>query len=352
MLRFTKSNFATSTGSNSLLNLQNGDMRKRRVRINKEIGMWLYKKETMQKFMSWCGQQNVKARGRIRITNAQDYARCLRTTRLIEPGEAMVTAPLHTGLNFLVINRLMFETPHKFPMEINWMNWNERLRFLPGAATHDLVSAGWLCRMASLDDPKWGQFCHWLLEDTSGRDGIANGVTKERGDDNHQFDEVISHMSFDSGEEAEDYIENIFRAIACFMLRTVPVDTRVIDILRPGTNLQKLPSEELFVPTLIPLMDCCPQREDGMHSAMVEFYTTEELQTRGNGICQDLNIKEEEVDENVIGEGGMYALRALEELVDGSYVTLRGWPKTPEKDNETIQGQLLDQTRMQNNDLC
>ena len=190
------------------------------------------------------------------------------------------------------------------------------------------------------------------MEDTSGRDGIANGVTKERGDDNHQFDEVISHMSFDSGEEAEDFIENVFRAIAAFMLRSVPVDERVIELQKGGTNLQKVPSSELFVPTLIPLMDCCPQREDGLHTAMVEYYSTDDLQTKGKGICADLGIKEEEVDERLIGDKGMFALRALEELEDGQFVTLRGWPKTPQTDNESIQSQLLDQTRMQNNDLC
>lgn len=343
----------SAVSSNTMLNLNNGDMRKRRVRINREVGMWLYKEKTMKAFMAWCASNGVKARGRVRITNSQDYARCLRTTQKVTaPGEALVTAPLHTGLNFLAVAQLMYSTPHKFPLEINWMNWNERLRFLPGAATHDIVSAGWLVRMGCMEDPKWEKYANWLLEDTTGRDGIANGVTKERGDDNHAFDECISHMAFDSGEEAEDFIEMVFRAIAAFMLRAVPVDERVIAAQIAGTTFHKLSPSELFVPTLIPLMDCCPQREDGMHNAMVEFYTMDDLHTRGKGIAQDLRLKHlEDLDERAIGDKGLFALRALEGMDDGTYVTLRGWPKTPDKDNETIGGNIMDVTRMANNDL-
>lgn len=343
----------SAISSNTMLNMNGSDMRKHRVKMNREVGMWLYKEPTMKAFMGWCALQQVKARGRVRITSAQDYARCLRTTlKPTAPGTALVTAPMHCGLNFLTITQLMHATSdHKFPLEINWMNWNERLRFLPGAATHDIVSAGWLVRMACMEDPKWQKYCNWLLEDTTGRDGIANGVTKERGDDNHAFDECISHMAFDSGEEAEDFIEMVFRAIAAFMLRAVPVDARVIAQQIAGTTFHKLSPGELFVPTLIPLMDCCPQREDGLHNAMVEFFTADDLHTRGKGICQDLGIPIEDVDERLIGDKGLFALRALEELEDGSYVTLRGWPKTPQKDNETIGGQVMDMTRMHNNDL-
>ena len=342
-----------SIRNNSMLNMQQGDMRKRRVKINREIGMWLYKEKTMRSFMDWCAHSHVKARGRVRITSSQDYARCLRTTGVGAPGEALVTAPFATGFNFLVVSRLMFETSHQFPLQIDWMNWNERLRFLPGAATNELVAAGWIARLASEDEDAsaWTRYATWLLEDTSGRDGIANAIHKERGDHNQAFDDAISGMAFDSGVEAEEFIELVFRAIGCLMLRAVPVDLRAIRQYLPGTTLYKVDATELFVPTLIPLVDCCPQKEDGMHTATVDFFTTDELQTQGRGLCADLGIDVADVDERVIGDKGMYALRCISELPVGEYVSIRGWPKTPQSENERMQGGLVEQMRQQNNEL-
>lgn len=331
-----------------MLSARGSDFRDRKINIRREVGMWLYKNDSLKKFQAFCVANNVKARGYVKITTTEQYARCLRLLKPVNPGAAIVTAPIGATYNFLGAAKEMYEVNNGFNMRIEWRNWNQRLPYLHNAAVNEFVMAGWMVRCTTRDHGKFQDYFRWLFEDTSGRDGLGSGINQERGDDgNPALDTAIGQMANDSGEEFDEFLEYFFRAYACIMKRALPVETKVIKEFLPGTNLEKLDINELFAPTLIPLVDCVPQEEVGYHNVMLDYHSADDLQ--GNPrLWQELEITPAEVRPEVIG-AGMFSLRAMEQMDPGSILVIRGWPKTEEVDNESIKNQIMEQTRMMNN---
>lgn len=325
------------------------DGRQYTPKVSKEVGTWLYTKEQTDAFTKFCTARHVKARGNTRVASSQQFARALRTTKPLFPGDGIITLPLNAGFNFLSVAKLMYDTPHTFPLQVNWMNWNQRVRSLKGAATHELVTAGWMCRIHSMAEQPWAPYISWLLSDTSGRQGIANGICQDRGDNNGDLDQLLTEMANDGCDEAEDFLENFFRSVACLMTRTIPIETRAIDHFLPGTNFFKAKAHELFVPTFFPLLDCVPHMENGMHNCLVDYFPPSEA---NNALCRELSIPEGEFDHDAFRESGVVVLRALEALPRGEYVTVRSWPKTERHDEERISNTIMETTRVRQNDLA
>lgn len=435
------------------------DFRERRLNIRKDVGTWLYNKASFDRYCRWCEENHVRARGNVKITTTEDQARCLRVLKPIAPGQAIVTAPISSTINFLTISRRMFDVPNTFPLQCSWMNWNERMHCLPGAAVHEMVTAGWMGRTISqsqqADDPmppiplgdtskssfmqppapapkkenQYSTTCspvnpratlhrseldgrdphetymRWLVQDTTGRDGAMGGISRERGDKSTVLDDILMSMCNDAGEEPDIFMEHFFRLIAAIALRTQPLDERAIALQLPGTNFWKATSDQLFVPTFVPLVDCVPHREDGSHNTLLDFYIPTDFMAAGQGnrdfeadpsqlpaglskttvmgnseeadgrrtLREKMELRRlQRTDADVqaliselqlptadlIGPqagtttfsgGGMFALRALRELSPGDLLTIRGWPKTPDKDQEGVSAMLMEQSRQINN---
>jgi len=329
---------------------QNGDVNAKRDKampIRKEVGMWLYKKDSLQKYQQFCSSMQVRARGKVKIVQTENHARCLRLTKDVYPGEAIVTAPPSAGLNFLVANRAAFRTTHNFPLEVNAHNWNQRYKHLQGAAVHELALAGWIVRYACREDSPWTPFCKWLLEDTTGRDGVASGIGKERGDENPELDKMLGDMAYDAGEEVDDFTEFFFRAYASIQKRSSPVEPRVVSLYQPGSNIDRVDKDQLFVPTLVPLIDCVPHEETGAHNCMIDYHCLEEL-TDGD-LLADMCLTDKDTSVAVIGKEGLISLRAITYLEAGTYLQVRGWPKTDNIQDEYSQQTIMEQTIAKNN---
>lgn len=326
------------------------DGKETHLSIKKEIGMWLYKKESLAAFQQYCASQNVRARGKVKIVSSDTHCRCLRTTRRVYPGEAIITAPAKASLNFLTCAKEMATTQHDFPVQLDWKNWNFRLRYLQGAATHEMLLAGWLTRAACREGTSPIEpFAKWLLEDTTGRDGITSGIGRERGDDNVQLDKLLQDMAYDAGEEVQEHSELLFRAIAAIMKRTFPADIRMIRKQLPGTPLDRsvVDVDALFVPTTVPLFDCVPHEETGKHNTMVDYHETDEL--TNETVRAELGLTDRDTSAAVIGSDGLISLRAIEFIEEGAYLQMRGWPKTEMVDQEYAQQTIMEQSIARNN---
>lgn len=402
---------------------QSPDFKDRRMHIRKEVGTWLYSKKSFDRFTQWCEKHHVKARSNVKITTTNEHARCLRATKELFPGQAIITAPLSSSMNFLTVTKQMFQVPNSFPVQCNWMNWNERLRHLPGAAMHELVLAGWLSRAVSQgqqtdmdpglvsqmmnlehrhnvneddeegsgssrgrepqgvvtprkrnshcdldDEDPFEDYARWLVQDTSGREGAVGGIGKERGDMNPALDDIFMSMANDAGEEPDVYMEHFFRLVAAVALRTQPIDARAVEALLPGTNFFKAKASDLFVPTFVPLVDCVPHVDDFSHNVMLDFFLPADFETTSASpvptarqppseeLLADLCLTAAEVTHAMLhataAKGtpqGMFALRAIRYIEAGEVLTIRGWPKTPEADNEKVTGHIMEQSRMMNN---
>ena len=316
--------------------------------MRKEVGTWLYNKEHLTAFQSWCSERSVKAYGNVKITTSPHYARCLRTNKKLYPGQGIITLPLDSCFSFLTVAKEMYDVPNNFPLQATWMNYNQRVPYLLGSSHAELVTAGWMCRIHSMDESPYAPFIKWLLEDTRGRDGIANGISKERGDEGSMLDHILSEMATDSCEEPEAFLENLFRSFACVMLRTVPLEVEAIDHCMNGTNFFKAKKHDMFVPALMPLIDCIPQLETGHHNCMVEYYSDARLASGGGrvALAEELEIPELEAP---IGKGGLLVLRAITPIEQGDYLTIRSWPKTEHHDQEVINSNVIDAARLINN---
>jgi hypothetical protein len=331
---------ATPTGS---------DFREAKPMMKKEVGMWLYKHPEMAAFHALCKKLNVKARGNVKITTTNQHARCLKATKAIAPGHAIITAPLEASFNFLVCSKQMYDVSNMFEHQITWQNWNRRMPFLHGASTAEFVTAGWMTRMLSRDDHgHWATYMKWLIDDTTGRDGVASGIARERGDACPALDSALSVMADDSGEDLTEFLENWYRALACLMLRSYPVDARVIGEQLAGTSFLRTTAGDLFVPTLIPLMDCVHITEVPIHNTMLDYHTAAELRADA-ALVDALGLAAKDVAPGVIGEKGMFSLRAMEALEPGDVLCHRSFPKMDPQGNETLDAIIHDNARLVNN---
>lgn len=355
----------------------------------------------MAAFQRWCRERQVRAYGNVRMVSNLSFARCLQvnsrermrglapiggreaeggTRTVIEPGQGIITVPLSACFNFLTVAREMGEAPDSvFPIQLNWMNYNERLPFLRSAASFEIAQAGWMVRISALSsfcdadtpattaaDPTAKVFVHesgsvdfapyinYLLEDTRGRDGIAQGVSREREEESGLLDHYFSEMATDCCEDPEVFLEKMFISLAALMHRSQPIESEAIKFfMRGSSSFFKVKTSEMFVPTLMPLIDCVPQREDGDHNTTVEFfpYTNEEAlkaQLRelripfheGSGelpavaervlhsgaVERVVNVEHALMDLDLLRGGGFFALRALQPLEPGDVLYLRRYP--------------------------
>ncbi|RNF07351.1 uncharacterized protein Tco025E_07386 [Trypanosoma conorhini] len=331
-------------------------------RMLKEVGTWLYQQETVDAFRLWCKANYVRGHKNVKVVSSMHYARCLRAARHLRPGQAIITCPHSACFNFLVVAREMYNlngaaATHNFPLEVNWMNYDERCKFLRGASMAELVTAGWMCRIASLEESSFTPYVRWLLEDTRGRDGIANGMSKERGEESGLVDHYLSEMATDACEDPEVFLENLFRSFAALHLRAVPIEAAAIRLFIPGTNFFKTKADDMFVPTLIPLVDAVPQMEDDTHNTVVEYFPYD---GRCPGAlaqqCRELFLSEEEgrAMEAQLSQGtgdrGFFALRALCPIDEGDHLYLRGVPKLGDAAKESMTVKVMEANRLMNND--
>lgn len=201
------------------------------------------------------------------------FARCLRATRRIYPGEAIITCPYGSGFNFLTVAKEQQQGDSSgFPLPVNWRNYDERLSFLKSTSVSELAMVGWMVRISSLENSPFTPYIHYLLEDTRGRDGIAHGLSKEREDDSGMVDHYFSEIATEAGEDPELFLEHLFRAFACLHLRTQPIEPDAIRSYIPGTDFFKAKPERMHVPTLFPLIDAVPQVEDETHNTVLQYF--------------------------------------------------------------------------------
>jgi hypothetical protein len=351
----------------------------RKPTISTEVGNWLYKKETMQAFNRWCRTRQVRAYGNVKMTSTIHFARCLRLTRSIAPGEAIITAPLSACFNFLVVAKEMFDCANSaFPLQMNWMNYNERLSFMKSACVYEFAQAGWMGRIASLEESPFAPYIHYLMEDTRGREGISNGMSKERDEESGMLDNYLSEMVTDACEDPEVFLEYFFRGLACLHLRSQPIEPEAVSYFMPGTNFFKVKANEMYVPTLVPLVDAVPQLEDGNHNTVLQYFPYKDVDTlrsqctelgirffekgreapivseevpSGSGVTQKINVEHELMDPTLLKGGGFVALRALRPLEEGDVLYIRRFPDLSVRANEhMINAQVMDANRLLSHD--
>lgn len=342
-------------------------------RITVETGVWLYHKETSEAFQQWCRERQVRAYGNIRITTTPQFARCLRVAKPLEPGQAIITCPASACYNMLTVAKEQTDCPASgFPLQLNWMNYNERLPYLKSTCVYEVAMAGWLARVVSLEESPFTPYIKFLLEDTRGKDGISNGISREREDAGGMLDVVLSEMATDACEEPEVFLENFFRGLAAVFLRSQPIEPEVIEYYIPGTNFFKAKAREMFVPTLIPLLDCVPQMEDGSHNAMVQFFPYKgddvlreqcrELQIpffeRGGtpleltyeetaqGLMQKSNMDQELMDPALLRGAGFFALRAMQPLEVGDVLFVRRFPREGMNVEDAVKANMTEAARL------
>ncbi|KAK7197761.1 hypothetical protein NESM_000728500 [Novymonas esmeraldas] len=351
----------------------------RKPRITTEVGTWLYKKETMVRFHQWCRERQVRAYGNVRMTSTIHFARCLRVTRSIAPGQAIITSPLSACFNFLRVAQEMYDCPSTaFPLQLNWMNYNERLPFMRSASMWEFAEAGWMTRIASLEESPFTPYVHYLYEDTRGRDGISNGMGKEREEDSGVLDHHLSEMATDACEDPEVFLENFFRGLACVHLRSQPIEVGAVTACMPGTNFFKAKASDMHVPTLVPLVDAVPQLEDGSHNTVLEYFPYSDLATlrrqctelqipffhtgqestavaqegrTAQGLTQTINTEHVLMDPALLKGGGFLALRALQPLEAGDVLYLRRYPDVAERAGQRmIDAQVMEANRLLSRD--
>lgn len=347
----------------------------RKPTMTTEVGNWLYKKETMQEFNRWCRARQVRAYGNVKMTSTIHFARCLRLTKDIAPGQAIITAPLSACFNFLVVAKEMYDCANTaFPLQLNWMNYNERLSFMKSACMYEFAQAGWMTRIVSLEESPFAPYIRYLMEDTRGREGISNGMSKEREEESGMLDHYLSEMATDACEDPEVFLEHFFRGLACLHLRSQPIEPEAVSFFMPGTNFFKVKANEMYVPTLVPLVDAVPQLEDDTHNTVLQFFPYKDVETlrsqcdelgirffekgkeapivseevaSGQGVVQKINVEHELMDPALLEGGGFVALRALRPLEEGDTLYLRRFPDVSVRANERmINAQVMDANRL------
>jgi hypothetical protein len=290
-----------------------------KTKLQFERGTWNYTEETTKGFQRWCDERQVRSYSNIKVCGSDEFARCTRLTKLVYPGQAIITVPLSACFNFLTVAREMFDRQNTFPIHLSWMDYDLRVDYLPSMARWELAQAGWMCRINSLEDSPATPFIKWILEDTRGRDGVSQGVNKEREEKASILDNILTEMVCDSCEEGEPFLESLFTSIASLNLRSVPIEAEAIDHFLPGTNFFKAKIRDMYVPTLMPLIDAVPQIEgDYYHNCLVEYFPfTGEDSLRTT--CRDVLDIPVEMDSNMLEKcGGFFALRAMRRLEPGS----------------------------------
>eukprot|EP00796_Vickermania_ingenoplastis_P001939 gene1939-1177_t len=337
-------------------------------RLVKETGQWLYQPATTRAFQQWCRDEDVRAYGSIKMTTTPHFARCLRATRRIAPaGRQSSHAPIAA-----------YEEPTAssgFPLPLSWSNYNDRLAFLKSTTVSELATAGWMVRIASLENSRYTPYMHFLLEDTRGRDGIAHGLSKEREDDSGMVDHYFSELATDAGEDPDIFLEHLFRSFACIHLRTQPIEAEAIRVYVPGTNFFKVKAKDMYVPTLMPLVDCVPQVEDDTHNTVVQYFpfpagTTAAREAKLLEMAEELRIpmrggssgapprapvgsetKEQDMFrmEKLEG-GGLFALRAIRPIEPGDVLYLRHFPAEGDAAQHGMNANVIEANRLLSHD--
>lgn len=326
-------------------------------RLMKEVGQWLYQESTTVAFRKWCNEQGVRAYGGFRMTSTPQFARCLRASRSIQPGEAVVTCPSKSCFNFLTVaQEQQSEDSSGFPLPLNWMNYADRLSFLKSTSMAELATAGWMVRIASLESSPFTPYIHFLLEDTRGRDGIAHGLSKEREEDSGLVDHYFSELATDAGEDPEVFLENLFRSFACLFLRTQPIESEAIASYLTGTDFFKAKASSMYVPTLIPMVDCVPQVEDDTQNTVLQYfpYPTTGVSEWWSGLRNELLIaKENAVDIShfpVGSGGGLFVLRAIRLIEEGDVLYLRHYPPEGDAAQANMNANVIEANRLLSHD--
>ncbi|EPY23092.1 hypothetical protein STCU_07873 [Strigomonas culicis] len=298
------------------------------------------------------------------------YARCLRAAKPLYPGQAIITVPAASCFNYLVAAREMFDTPsHAFPLPMDWMNYNKRIEFLPSMCTHELATAGWMVRIASLQESPFAPYIDYLLEDSRGKEGVSNGVSREREQDSGLVDHYFSEMAVDACEEPEVFLERLFIAMAALYHRTQPIETAAIVHYMTGANFFKAKAAEMFVPTLMPLIDAVAQKEDMSHNTVVEYFPykgpealraqyrelqlpfyeddakplVQERQGGDSVVNTDCKLMDEE---RLRRGGGFFALRAMERLEPSDVLYVRQFPREGWDNSEQLMAsQMMEANR-------
>ncbi|CCW63627.1 unnamed protein product [Phytomonas sp. EM1] len=342
-------------------------------KIVTEVGTWHYKKESMSEFQNWCRNHQVRAYGNIKIASDLHFARCLRASKTIYPGQAIITCPYSACFNFLTVAKEIHSASScTFPIQFDWINYNDRLPYLKSTATYELAMVGWMVRIASLEDSPFTPYIKYLLEDTRGRDGVASGISREREDASGMIDHYFSEMATEACEDPEVFLENLFISFACIRMRTQPIETEAVKAYIPGTNFFKAKAEKMFVPTLMPLIDTVVQREDGFHNTLVQYFPfkdsktlelqCEELQIpcpkrdeeltvvseqcTPLGIEKVVNLDHNPMDKTLLVGGGFFALRALQVIEKGELLYVRQYPFEGDAEDRQMHSNIMEATRL------
>lgn len=293
-----------------------------------ESGEWAFSKEKMSRFAAWCKQHHVRANQNIKISSTEQFARCARAAKNLAPGQAIVTAPPSACFNFLVASRQQLEAPNGFPIQIDWLNWNKRMPFLRSQSYGDFGTAGWMTRALLLEEKPFAEYFSWLCDDSRNKNGISQGIAREKGDDNPNLDMLLSQMVADACEEGDVFLDKFFTCNAALLSRSVLIEEHAISCFLNGTTFFKSRIGDLFVPTLIPFVDCCPHREDGRHNCMVDFIPGERVREALPFVAREMQVDEAQLQD--YAAEGFFALRPTGPIEQGDVLFVRGWPKLGE----------------------
>ena len=294
-----------------------------RPNVKFERGTWHYTRETTEGFQRWCEERQVRSYNNLKVAGTPEFCRCLRSRRLVLPGEAIITVPLSACFNFLVASKEMFDAQNTFPLPLSWMDYDLRLEYLPSVARWELALAGWMNRIHSLEDSPFTPYIKWLYEDSRGRDGAGTAINQEREQKASMLDNVLTDMVVDGCDEGDNFLENLFRGLACAGLRAVPIEPEAIVPFLPGTNFFKAKVRDMHVPTLMPLIDAVPQLEgEDYPNTLVQYFPFEGAAKLAQS-CAEMSIPVE-MDANLLEKcGGFFALRAMTRIEPGAHFYLR-----------------------------
>eukprot|EP00760_Papus_ankaliazontas_P002982 PhM_4_TR11363/c0_g1_i1/m.58916 len=315
----------------------NGDGRKSDAQIKRELGMWKNDKEETAGFLRWCSRNCVQLRG-AKVTSCSDWARCLRATSHIPPGGPIVIAPLRTAFNFLVCVRHHLDKPNYYPFTCTSNNWNELVRPMPGLATHELYTSGWLARHYFDDEAFFHPYARWLAQDTTGKNSMMQGIATFREDAGVVvIDDLFAKLANEAGIEQDDYMDPFLKCMASVLGRSYPLDVNAIEESLHGTGFFSMYAPYLSVPTLVPLVDCIPNIADGAHNVACGFYS------RRNS--NDVDIMKEVFGLVNADQESYFVVRALREIQPGDFITQRDWPRATIV--EDYQSKVVEAQRMQ-----
>ncbi|RNF01586.1 hypothetical protein TraAM80_06886 [Trypanosoma rangeli] len=182
-------------------------------------------------------------------------------------------------------------------------------------------------------------------------------MSKERGENSGLVDHYFSEIVTDACEDPETFLENLFRSFAALHLRAVPIEVSAIRLFIPGTNFFKTKTDDMFVPTLILLVDAVPQLEDDNHNTMVQYFPYDKSRTNVLAQqCRKLLVSEDERGAMEVhlseetGDCGWFALRALYPIEEGDHLYLRGVPKLGDTAKELMTVRVMEANRLMNGD--